>query len=216
MSWTNETPGARLVSDMQTDICRYVQMPEDTEVLEIAFEGLRDAAARINRYNWRFLLNFQEITFAAGTNEYELEEPFREPRHLALLDASGTEVERLPFMPWKTMVLDRPLDHNSVPFAYSCRNTFQDGVLTLSSKPGAAWVSRYPTGRLDYFANLLIPQTNEIYGAPQRFESFLIWHAKMATAASVAPSKVVFAAQMAESAFRELRKQNTTVTTDWE
>lgn len=217
MTWSAEQPGSRLVNDVQTEVCRYIQYPEDTEILAVAYEGIRGAIAELNGRRWRFLLASQYVTFAADTNEYELEEPFREPRHFALINSGGQDVGRLLFAPWKTFALDQAFENTGDPCYYSVKNSFGDGTVTISAKPGASWVGQYPTGRLDYFANLLVPQPSDPLGVPQRFESYVMWYAKMHTAASIATSKRDFARSMAADILEKLKVQdNKAALSDWD
>lgn len=211
------SPAARTLSDLRAEISRYVLMPQDNEALDVASSGIKSACAKINRYVWKWAITYDDITFVAGTKEYNLDATIKEPRRLVLRDASSNDIDRLGYLEFQSFLNEYlGATTNSDPCVYSVSNLHSFGTLVLDCAPSSSWVSKYPTGRLWYYKRIEPPSDpSDVVDVPQEVEDFILWHAKGFIASMCDKSKVDVAMRMATDAFRELRADNMT-SHDWE
>ena len=209
--------GARPLSSLRTEIARYVGKVDDDEALDLASSGIKSACGKLNRFVWKWALQFQDITFTADACEYPLDSFVKEPRRLMALDSSGHEVFRLGFKDFASFLEEHQnTQTQGDPCVYSIANIHKFGTLSLDVRPSTAWASKYPTGRLWYYRRIEPPNAPaEPADVPSEVEDFILWHAKALIASTYDKSKVDTAMMMATIAFKDLRFDNM-VSSDWE
>src|SRR5881397_2821755 len=91
------TPACSDLAILRTSVARYVQMPDHSECLAVAVDGMNEAIRELNLRAWNFLKTYQDIVLAANTVDYTISADYRDSRHAELLDSSGIVRSRLIF-----------------------------------------------------------------------------------------------------------------------
>lgn len=199
------TPITDTLTTLQKLVAGYVLMPTDDEVLECALAGIRRAVDRINTRTWNWALNYSTITFVAGTQEYALDQAFKQPRNLALRNASAVDTSRLSFLPWGTFLKECQWGATGTPTFYSGSNVNAFGVIRLDLAPDAAFVALYPTGRLWFYRRVQYPTAaSPVIDVPSEVIGFVQASAEGFTADRYAVTKAAPAYVRAERFFHEL------------
>lgn len=133
--------------------------PDDTKVLAMAGEAINQAIRRMNRFNWPWEVVSQEITLAAATDLYALDQPFKAPLAAYFLDASGGRRDRrLGYMPYDSFVnlssnkSDAGTEGATI---YTVPNAFEAGQVMIYPRPNGTdyiqliYYRRTPTGKRD-------------------------------------------------------------------
>lgn len=168
------TPSSQPLNTVITSAAGYVLMPVDEEVLDAGLQGVKRAIDRMNTRTWNWSLTYSDVTFVAGTQEYDLDQSFKAPRNLSLRDANGRDRDRLNFLPWGSFLKDCQWGETGSPEYYSVTNPQIFGVLRLDMSPSAAWVATNPTGRLWYYRRIQYPtQTGTHLEIPPEATSFV-------------------------------------------
>jgi hypothetical protein len=110
------TPRTRTFGELKVMGARYVLLPQDTEALEVAGDGVKEGINKLNMRSWGFNLTYDDITFSADEEDYALSSGFKKPYHFELNDTSGNPSSRLYFRDPKTFWVE-------FPAASSTRNT---------------------------------------------------------------------------------------------
>ena len=199
------TPIADTYNTVQTMVAGYVLMPTDAEVLETAAAGIRRAIDRLNTRNWNWALTYSTITFVAGTQEYGLDQAFKQPRNFSLRNASAVDTDRLSYLPWGTFLKECQWGTTGSPGYYSGANVNLFGVIRLDLSPDAAFVALYPTGRLWYHRRVSYPSASGTsLDVPSEAVAFIQASAEGFTADRYAVTKAAPAYVRAEKFFHEL------------
>lgn len=152
------TPAAETFQAVQKLVAGYVLMPTDDEVLDCAAAGIRRAIDRLNMRTWNWALVYDTVTFVAGTQEYDIQRPFKKPRNFSIRSTAGIDSDRLSFLPWGTFLKEAQDNRTSGdPQYYSVPDSNAYGVLRLDMAPSASWVALNPTGRLWYYRRVQYP-----------------------------------------------------------
>jgi len=198
------TPAADSLLAIQKSVCGYVLMPADEETLDTALQGIRRAVDRLNTRQWNWALTYSTVTFAAGTQEYNLDQGFKANRNLSLRDASGVDKDRLRFLPWGMFLKECQWDYQGSPEYYSVSNSNLFGVLRLDVAPSADYVGMYPTGRLWYYRRVQYPTaTGTALDVPSEVVGFIQAAAEGYTAERYATDKAAPAYARAERFLHE-------------
>ena len=207
-SWS-PSPSTRQRSTLTAEVARYVMLPNDTDAITVAADGINDAIRKYNTYLWQSSLTYQDITLVADTAGYDLSNPFNAPRHAELLDASGDPSSILSWMDPKTFGISYTDGSGSgSPQTYTCYNADADGVLSLNIAPDSSYVSAYPTLRLRYYAKVAyLSNAGDYFDGPSEVESFLCWHAKAYVASIYDPSKAAYADRKADEFWTLLKRR---------
>lgn len=211
------TPPARPLSELQTDICRFVGMPDDTDVRAAALAAIRDAIRRLNGKPPLRQLTFpQTITFVADQAEYDLVESVRAPLLLELLDGSGNarggRLGHLAFEEFARCYPDRSVSGS--PQTYTIFSMLNSQKLTLSAPPSAQWVADNPSGKLWYRARVAFPSDPaSAMNVTSECEGWIEWAAKQAMAADFSPEKYRAAEGHAAERWEELMLSDNAM--DW-
>lgn len=199
------TPAADHLGEIQKAVAGYVLMPLDDEVLDIARQGIKRAIDRMNTRNWNWALTYDDVTFVAGTQEYDLDQAFKQPRNFSLRDANGLDRDRLHFLPWGTFLKDCQWGETGSPEYYSVTNPHSFGVLRLNMSPSAAWVATNPTGRLWYHRRVQYPtETGTSLDIPSEAIAFVQASAEGYASDRYAVDKAQSAYRRADQMFHEL------------
>jgi len=212
------TPYADTLTSIQKAVAGYVLMPTDPEVLETALMGLKRAIDRLNTRTWNWALTYSTITFVAGTQEYALDQSFKQPRNFALRNSSSVDTSRLSYLPWGTFLKECQWGTGGSPAYYSGANPNAFGVIRLDLAPDAAFVAAYPTGRLWYYRRIQYPSaTGTSLDVPSEVVAFLQAHAEGYTADRHAPVKAQTAYSRADRSFHDIVSDDCHgQQTDWE
>ncbi len=216
-TWT-PTPASEQLQALLKGIVGYVLMPDDEETRDTANQGIRRAIDRLNTRNWNWALTHSTVTFAAGTQEYPLDEGFKAPRNFSLRDSSGVDRSRLAYLPWGAFLKECQWDFQGTPVYYSCANVNFFGIVRLDLSPTAQFVGTYPTGRLWYHRRVQYPSaTGTALDVPAEVVGFIQAWAEGYTADRYAVNKALPAYGRAEKFLHECivddcHGQNT----DWE
>jgi len=216
-TWT-PTPYADTLGNVQKAVAGYVLMPTDDEVLETIFVGIRRGIDRLNSRTWNWALTYQTITFVAGTQEYTLDQSFKQPRNFSLRDTNSVDVDRLSYLPWGTFLKECQWDASGTPFYYSASNPNLFGVIRLDLSPDGSFVATYPTGRLWYYRRIQYPNaTGTAIDCPSEVIRFIQASAEGYAADRYAPEKAAPAYARAERAYADcVRDDCHGQQTDWE
>ena len=212
------TPAAETLQTLQKLVAGYVLMPTDDEVLECALAGIRRGIDRLNTRNWNWALTYSTITFVAGTQEYGLDQAFKQARNFALRNSTPTDISRLSYLPWGTFLKECQWGATGTPTYYSGSNVNLFGVIRLDLAPDAAFVALYPTGRLWFYRRVQYPSaTGTSLDVPSEAVAYLQAAAEGFTADRYAVTKAAPAYQRAERFFHELVVDDAHgQQTDWE
>jgi hypothetical protein len=201
------TPSPRSAAKLQKEVAFYVGAPDDPESLELALLGINDAIrGHLNTRNWSWALDYDDLSLTAGTADYQLSSAFRAPRAMELLDSDSTPNGRLDWYDPKTFWTVFPdAGSNGTPSAYTVVNASDLGTFSMNYLPDAAFVALHPTARIRFFRRMeaLVLPTDAL-AAPSDVESFVVWHAKMAVAASMSPDRVSLARSERDKAWKLL------------
>lgn len=197
----------------------YVLMPDDDEAIEIAAAGVRRAIDRLNTRKWRWALSYQDITFVAEQQSYDLNEDFKAPRRFTIFDVNSREQFRLDYKEWTTFADEDlvSISGSGDPYCYSSGNSNDYGTISLNVAPSSTWVATYPTGRIWYFRRVAYPViSSDPILVPSEVGGFLLASAEAFCAARYAPDKESSARVRAEMLLKELRIDDLDTQTDWE
>lgn len=216
-TWT-PTPYADTFQTVQKLVAGYVLMPTDDEVLDCAASGIRRAIDRLNTRVWNWALTYSTITFAAGTQEYPLDQSFKQPRNFSMRNASGVDMERLQYLPWGMFLKECQWGQSGQPNYYSGSNVNAFGVVRLDLSPDTSFVATYPTGRLWYYRRIQYPgAAGTSLDVPSEVVGFIQASAEGFTADRYAVDKAPSAYQRAERFHHELVVDDAHgQQTDWE
>jgi hypothetical protein len=167
------TPASAPLGEILKDVAGYVLMPLDDEVLDVARQGVKAAIAKLNTRTWNWALTYSTVTFAAGTQEYDLDQSFKQPRNFSLRDTNGLDRDRLNFLPWGSFLKDCQWGVTGSPEYYSVTNPQIFGVLRLDMSPSAAWVAQNPTGRLWYYRRIQLPTDTGALNVPHEVGDYV-------------------------------------------
>jgi len=199
------TPAAETLQTLQKLVAGYVLMPTDDEVLECALAGIRRGIDRLNTRPWNWALTYSTITFVAATQEYGLDQAFKQPRNFSLRNASAVDVARISYLPWGTFLKECQWGTSGSPGYYTGANVNAFGVIRLDLAPDAAFVALYPTGRLWFYRRVQYPSaTGTSLDVPSEAVAYLQAAAEGFTADRYAVTKAAPAYARAERFFHEL------------
>lgn len=110
-----------------------------------ALDCINRARSEINMHDWRFLKRTVTSTaFVAATATYSLPSAFKAPSFFRLLDINGKPYRDLQYMDDASLAHATPQQTlTGPPSAYSLRNSFNDGLITMYPVPDAGVVSNY-------------------------------------------------------------------------
>lgn len=190
-----QSPGTSTLSQLKSEVCRYVKAPNDTDALAVAHDGIKEAIRRINMRSWQWMLTSDDITLTAGTADYTMQSTFKAPRSAELLDSSDRTVGFLSYEDPKNFDLLHPdRDTSSWSTHYTIRNIKETGQVTLAPTPDASFVSSYPTVRFRYYKFVSLPSAeDDRIGVPVWIEPVVSWWAKMYVAIMYQPELAQFA-----------------------
>lgn len=213
---TTIIPGRKPANQLVSRVLSFLQeVQSDPELDQLALDGLNSGIALINGQEWKKFHGYQDITTVQGTVDYSLDDNFKDPITLDLLDASGNPDGFLEYKPYHRFMRMFPISTTeSWPSHYTIFYDEQR-LLTLNYQPQASFVSQYPTMRLRFHR-----REPELVGAAAttltpEFDWFLIWHARAELAADRNPDKYRIAKSEAERRFRQLQIDDQNVTTDY-
>ena len=199
------TPIADTYQSIQKAAAGYVLMPTDDEVLDVAGVGIRRAIDKMNSRTWNWALVYNDITFVAGTQEYQLQTQFKQPRNFALRNTSGADVNRISFKPWGIFLKECQWGFVGQPNFYSVTNANLYGVLRLDLSPNSSFTSIYPTGRLWYYRRVSYPGGDSTsLDVPSEAVRFIQAQAEGYVADRYAVAKAASAYARAEQAYRDI------------
>jgi len=203
------SPAARACSDLKADIARYVGATNAARALAEAETCIGTAVARLNTYLWPWMLVYQDITFVAGTLDYDLASSFLAPRHAYLLDASGNITGHLGFQDMKTFSVEN--DNTATagsPTFYSAYNAHEYGTISLDVPPDSSFVNVTPTLRLWYYQRVQ-PCSGSVssLNVPHEVAEWVAWYGKSLMTANHDPQKFGVADQTQRDLWRVLIRQ---------
>ena len=205
-----QTPASRTLSSLQTQVLRYIGMPDHTEGQAMAMDELNNAVGDLNRRNWNWALTSQDITSVASTKTYSLSANFGSARMCFLLNSSGKATGKLSWFDPKS--LDEAFESEGTtgnPVAYTVQNFTDTGLISLDVAPTDTWVASYPTIRLRYYARIpTMSNASDTLPVPSAVEQFVIWKARLVCCLSTDPdgARMSMARSQASSAWQELVK----------
>ncbi len=151
------TPAATQLEALLKSALGYVLMPDGDEERDVAYQGVLRSVDRLNTRQWNWALTYSTVTFAAGQQEYTLDQSFKAPRNLSLRDSANVDRSRMAYLPWGTFLKECQWDSTGTPVYYSVANVNSFGVLRLDLAPSAQFAQLYPTGRLWYYRRVQYP-----------------------------------------------------------
>lgn len=212
------SPSARACSDLKYDIARYVGAPNAARALAEAETCIGTAVARLNTHLWPWMLVYQDITFVAGTIDYDLASSFLAPRHAFLLDSNGNITGHLGFQDMKSHAIE---NDNTVlsgsPNLYSAYNAHEYGTISLDVAPNSSFVTNTPTLRLWYYQRVQ-PCSGSVSAldVPHEVAEWVSWYAKALMASHHDPQKFSLADQTQRDLWRGLlHSKVATELSDW-
>jgi hypothetical protein len=214
----SQTPAGTTLTNLKTEIARYVKAPNSTEVLGVASDGVDDAIRFMNTRPWEFNLTSEEITTVAAQKEYDIDATVKLPRHCELLDSSDVAYIRLPYFPPKDFLTRfQARSGSGDPLAYTIFNPYNYGQLSLSVAPSATWVAKYPKIRHWFYRYIQFPASDaDVIDVPNDVERVIVWKAKLYMAELFGSDRHISVARANfKEAFTELKKQHRRDDTDW-
>lgn len=211
------TPAAPSLATLQKWVAGYVGYPQSDEALETALAGIHMAVDRLNARTWNWTLVSDDIPFNSATIDYPLTANFKKPQRFMILNPTGGQVFRLPFISWQSFLNEYQNSETAGdPCVYSCANVKEYGTISLDVFPTTDWVSKYPSGRLFYYRKVQYDSQDGTPDWPSEFTPFVLGWAEGFVADRYAPAKAGPAYGRAEAALRELVRDDNDTQTDWE
>jgi hypothetical protein len=206
---------------MKRYVVNFIQGPDDGELLELAKDGINNGIDILNTDIWNWSVKRQVITFAADDDEYDLNNNFKKPLKMWLVDSSGNRNGRLYFKDSKTfMDEDTDATTSGTPTHYSIINPLDAQEVRLNNPPDSSFVTNHPSGHLYYFSRILhLVEDGETLDTLPEVWMFIGWYARWELAMARAQSSV----SMIDRAFgawnrwlSRLKVDDANVQTDWE
>ena len=184
VSGSGAIPSSVTASEMIRYVLDYVQGSDEPHLRDVALRAINRSLDRINTVRWQKIVGYQDITFVASTQTYDLASDVKEPQTFMLLDSSDNLCRRLPFkemgvMDWEHQVVSG----TGYPQCYTL--DYGQHQLRLERSPSSAFVAAYPTGRLRYYRRLAhLTQDSDQLGIPADFDWFIGWSGRADMAAA--------------------------------
>lgn len=205
------SPGHRTFSQAKDEIERYVGMPDDSRVEQIAEDGIREAIRKVNMADWNWTLATHDVTLLSTSGVYTGPSDFRKEHNTVFLDTNDKPVAKISFLEPKSFQTTqaRDLALSLGTYRYTIFNTRTDGQITLDFTPDATFVASRPTMRLLYYKYIPYPTSDsEVLCVPSEAESYVLWFAKAYAASIVAPDKYSLARQESEDSWKKMVKED--------
>lgn len=211
------SPSTLGLGELQREVLGFFQAPQDDPDLNnSARSAINRALDKVNGRTWVKLYGYQDITAVVDASDYALNLDFKDPMACLLLDSSGNQQARLPYLEVKSIDFEMPrIDGSGTPSHYTVFYD-QSRVLSLSVPPDQGWVSTYATIRLRYHRR--VPRLNgasDQHGLAPEFERFLIFDAASTLAMKLEPSRFQALAISAAQTWAALLRDDRNTMTDW-
>jgi len=212
------SPARTAFSTLYARVLNYVFAPSDAALTTIAKECINESIQKLNSRRWTWQRQHDDLTLAAGTQEYDLTATFNAPRSVQMLNTSTEVVGKLFFVDPKSF--DEYFPNRSAagtPEAYTIYNEYANGHLTLSCTPSSGFVTTYPKLRVRYYKRAaLLSGDADLFDGPTDFEPFIVWHARASLSAHMTPDKIAFADKRSQEIWRDLVREDVLKETgDW-
>ena len=210
-----QTPSSASKNTLIRRVLNFVMGADDDDSLNaVALDALNSAVALINSRKWYKLFSNTDLTMAADTSTYGLPADFKEPMSAFELNSSDERNQRIPYLPLKSMLDERPIATTSGnPQTYGIN--YGTRQFTFDIPPSSSFVSRVPQVRIYYYKRIPeLTDTSQTIGADPEFDWYVVWSARREIAAIRDPQKYSLADREAERFLRELRRSDTDQMTD--
>lgn len=198
------TPGTSTLTKLKKEVASFILAPSDTDALEVAEMGVKEAIRKVNGRNWKFMRTTDDISTVASTRTYSLQASFLAPEHCELLNSSSNPNGMLHWLaPKEFNRTFRERSSTGSPSHYTVQNARDTGVIELSRPPSSGFVTSYPTLRLRYYAAVAFPTDAAVLDVPVWLEPAVSWWAKMYIASVYDERKVGIASRFFSDCWRD-------------
>lgn len=138
-------PGCQSGAHLVDNVAACVGGVDENNVRVQALDCINRARNEINMHDWRFLKRtITSTALTASTATYTLPSVFKSPSFMRILDSNGKPYRDLRYIDDASMVHAAPQQTlTGVPYLYSLRNTFNDGLATFYPIPDATAAASY-------------------------------------------------------------------------
>lgn len=194
----------------------YVQGGDDPELLDIAGRAINRAIDRINAKTWQKMIARQTFNTRLNTAEYTLNNDFKDPINLSLLNSGQYPAKRLPYVDYKSMEIEyENAESAGCPTRYSIY--YHTRTLVLSLDPAQSFVDDYPYMALLYHKRIpYLAKDSDRQETTPEFNGFIGWYGRADLAATRGERGLATDAKReASDIWRDLRESDNNIATDW-
>jgi len=214
----SQTPAGTTLTNLKTEVARFVKAPNSAEVLGVCSDGINDGIRFMNSRPWEFNLTSELLTLVADQKEYAIDATVKLPRHVECLDSSSVARMRIPYVPVKDFLTGfQDRSNSGQPLAYTVLNPYNYGQMSFSTAPNAAFVAKYPKIRHWFYRYIQFPSgASDVIDVPNDVERVIVWKAKLYIAEMYGNEKHISIARYNfKEAWDELKKQHRRDDADW-